>query len=213
MKKGVIFDVDGTLWDALDQLTDSWNKTASSFSFIHSTLDKEEVRKRLGKTKEDFYDLLGDIPREQAEEVMEACIREQDVYLREHPGRIYPGMRQVLEQLGEKYSLYIVSNCQEGYIENMLSTCGLEEFFEDYECHGRTGKSKGRNIRILMERCGIDKAVYIGDTEMDEEATIEAEVPFVYAEYGFGNVERARYVAKQPSDIPAAIEKMKYFSL
>ena len=56
-------------------------------------------------------------------------------------------------------------------------------------CFGDTGASKGVTIRKLMERHGITDAAYIGDTQGDYEATLEADIPFIWAKYGFGTPE------------------------
>ena len=44
----------------------------------------------------------------------------------------------------------------------------MEHHFKDIEMSGRTGMDKGKNIKLLMERNGIQNAVYVGDTEGDE---------------------------------------------
>lgn len=213
MRKAVIFDVDGTLWDAVDAITDSWEETAHKFPEVTTTLDEGAVRQLMGQPMDAFVRLLPELPKERAMEIIELCAKEEIDYLHRHPGHLYPGMKETIECLAKKYELYIVSNCQVGYIEALLETCGLEEYFKDFENFGRTGKKKGENIRILMQRCEIDKAVYIGDTQTDYEATIEAGIPFIYAAYGMGQVEHARFQVSAPQEIPQEIERMKYFAL
>ena len=53
-------------------------------------------------------------------------------------------------------------------------------------CFGDTGTSKGKTIRTLMEEYNITSCAYIGATQGDYEATVEAGVPFLWASYGFG---------------------------
>jgi phosphoglycolate phosphatase len=84
--------------------------------------------------------------------------------------------------------MYIVSNCQEGYIETFLHYHRLETYFKDFESHGRTKLSKGENIRLVMMRNHIEEAVYIGDTRGDMEAAEQAGIPFIFAAYGFGKI-------------------------
>ena len=94
--------------------------------------------------------------------------------------------------------LYIVSNCQSGYIEAMLEAAKLPygegQTFQDIECFGNTGKSKAENIVLLMERNGIRKeeAAYLGDTALDQKSAEEAGIPFIFASYGFGHPEKMR---------------------
>ena len=66
--------------------------------------------------------------------------------------------------------------------------------FIDYESAGRTKQNKKENIKILMERNNISKAFYIGDTESDKNAAKLNKLPFIYANYGFGNVTSYDYV-------------------
>jgi phosphoglycolate phosphatase len=106
-------------------------------------------------------------------------------------------LEEVLQALSEKYELYIVSNCQEGYIEAFYAYHGLEKYFRDFENPGRTGLSKGENIKLLMKRNGLEAPVYVGDTAGDQKAAKDAGIPFVYAKYGFGDVEDYDYAIER----------------
>lgn len=97
-------------------------------------------------------------------------------------------VEDVLKKLSEKYKLYIVSNCQDGYIESFYEFHKLEKYFLDYENPGRTGLSKGENIKLIIQRNNLSEPIYVGDTEGDCKAAKYAGVPFVYAKYGFGQV-------------------------
>ena len=76
--------------------------------------------------------------------------------------------------LKEKYPLYIVSNCQSGYIESFLAYYHLEDYFSDMECFGNNGMQKGENIARLARRNHLDKAVYVGDIQGDYDASMQA---------------------------------------
>ncbi|MCD7882815.1 MAG: HAD-IA family hydrolase [Lachnospiraceae bacterium] len=101
----------------------------------------------------------------------------------------YPGVQQTIMELSEKVPVFIVSNCQCGYIELFLKKTGLEPYVKDIECFGNTGKSKGDNIRLLSGRNGLKAPIYVGDTQGDADAAGQAGVPFVYAAYGFGTAD------------------------
>ena len=107
------------------------------------------------------------------------------------PCVIFEGVQETIKKLSEKYPLYIVSNCQDGYIEAFLQYSKLGEYFKDFTCPAYTGRLKGENIRIIMERNGLSEAVYVGDTQGDANSCKEAEIPMIYAAYGFGEVEKA----------------------
>ena len=68
----------------------------------------------------------------------------------------------------------------------------LKSYFKDYECSGNTGLPKSENIKLIIERNNLKDAIYVGDTELDMEATFAAGIPFVFDEYGFGNVHNAK---------------------
>ena len=61
--------------------------------------------------------------------------------------------------------------------------------FADYEMFGRTDLLKAENIKLVMKRNELDCAAYIGDIQGDCDSSKEAGIPFIYAEYGFGNVK------------------------
>ena len=100
-----------------------------------------------------------------------------------------------------KYDLYIVSNCQAGYIESFIEHYSLQEFFKDFECSGNTGMTKYENINSILKRNNILKAIYVGDTQKDYESAIKNELPFILAEYGFGNCDRYYKKIKDISEL------------
>ena len=67
-----------------------------------------------------------------------------------------------------------------------MDKLGLTPYIEGHMCFGDTGTSKGNTIRTLMEKHNIGTCAYVGDTQGDYEATLEADVPFIWATYGFG---------------------------
>lgn len=94
-----------------------------------------------------------------------------------------------METLKKSYHLYIVSNCQSGYIEAFLDYYKLHDLIEDIECYGNNGQQKGKNIALLYQRNKLEEAVYVGDIQGDYEASQEAGVKFIHAAYGFGTID------------------------
>ena len=135
------------------------------------------------------------------------CIREND-YLAEHGGVLYPELENTLAKLQKDYNLYIVSNCQSGYIEAFLQHYDFEKYFEDIECYGNNELSKGENIKLIVERNGLDKAVYVGDIQGDYEATMEAGLPFIHAAYGFGTISADVPAIQKFSDLPETVKEI-----
>ena len=84
-----------------------------------------------------------------------------------------------VEGSGQKTDLYIVSNCQSGYIESFIKAHKMEEYFDDIQCWGDNMVPKGENNKLIMQRNGITRAVYVGDTSGDEQSARVAGIPFV----------------------------------
>ena len=138
--------------------------------------------------------LFPEASKEVQETILEKCCVYEEEALEENQQDIcYPDVREVIKQLAKTYDLYIVSNCQCGYIEQFLRKTQLEAYIKDIECFGNTGKNKGENIRLLVKRNSLKAPVYIGDTKGDCDASKEAGVPFIFASYGFGNVIEYEY--------------------
>ena len=198
---GVIFDLDGTLWDAVKSVVTIWNE-ALVLVGIEPTMNYDELSKCMGLLIDQIFDRV--IPfatEDQRVKIKERCLSTESDYLSVHGGELYDKVEDTLGKLGESHRLFIVSNCQDGYINAFFKAHGLGKYFEDYECAGRTGKSKGENIRLLVERNGLEKPVYVGDTISDYNATVEAGVPFIFAKYGFGDVEKYDAAAEKFEDL------------
>ena len=79
---------------------------------------------------------------QKAIKIMRDCCEYETEYLAKHNAKIYPGMEKTIKELSKKYRLFIVSNCQEGYIQCFFkANPHLEKYFTDYEYPGRSGKA------------------------------------------------------------------------
>lgn len=189
--KSLIFDIDGTLWDSRAIVARGYNDYLRSIGRADLQVDAEYLKTLFGKTMTEIADImLASIEKPARYEVMLGCMDREDEFLHNDPCRIgFPGVVQTLQKLREDYRLFIVSNAQCGYPELMMDKLGIRQLFEGWLCFGDTGLPKGDTIRILMERFGLDDAIYIGDTQGDLEASRKAGIPFIFCTYGFGNPE------------------------
>ena len=188
---GIIFDLDGTLWDSSKQVVPAWNTILTKYN--QKNINSDDMVGYMGKTLDMISSLmLPDLSHEQAMDILYECCAEEQVYLREHGGNLYPDLGRTLQKLAETYQLFIVSNCQLGYLKAFFEAHSLKHYFTDYECCGKTGLSKSENIKLIIERNNLKNAIYVGDTELDMEAAFSAGIPFVLADYGFGNVHNAK---------------------
>lgn len=209
-RKAIIFDMDGTLWDSVDNIVISWNEACRRLG-EPVTITREKLIGLMGNTMDKFAEkLLPHVPLEQAMETLHACEEEENEYLRRHGAVLLGDVKTVFEKLRKMgYGVYIVSNCQSGYIEAFMEYYHLEHLVDDVECYGNTRNGKADNLKRLIERNHLEEYWYLGDTQGDYDACREAGVPFIFAAYGFGNVD-----AKVPQipELETIIEAVKNLS-
>ena len=151
--KGIIFDLDGTMWDSTSCTCDIWNRVFEKYKDIDFKVTKEKTEQLMGKTMEEIGKILfPDFSDELRNRIVEEVGNEEVDYLKENGAVLYDGLEETLKELRRDYKLYIVSNCQDGYVQAFLQAHNLSEYFEDIEMSGRTGLDKGSNIRLIMER-------------------------------------------------------------
>ena len=206
MIDGIIFDLDGTLWDSCRVVSESWGRTLRALCGAERGPGPQDIRGIMGMTADDIARTLFSEYGERAEEICRACIHGENAYIAENGGDLYPGVREMLASLSKRLPLFIVSNCLEGYIECFLESSGLGPCFRDYACEGATGRRKAGNIALMAARHGLRAPVYVGDTAVDEQSAREAGVPFIYAAYGFGKAGTPDAVIEAPAELPALIE-------
>ncbi|MBU3195934.1 HAD family hydrolase [Clostridium algidicarnis] len=191
----IIFDLDGTLWDSTAEVVRSFNKTLSKYSEVKEKLTIDDIKGIMGFTIEDislnFFPYLN---KEKGLEIIKKCCEEECGYLENRGGILYPRVEENLKKLATTHKLFIVSNCQCGYIEAFFKAHGLSKYFIDYENPGRTGLLKGENINLIIDRNNLKSPIYVGDTKGDLKASRFASIPFIYARYGFGEVTGYDYV-------------------
>lgn len=191
MKKGIIFDMDGTLWDSAQNVAVSWNLAIERAGYRREPLTTEDIQGVMGRTMDAIADaLFSNLGKEERMELLNVCCQAENEYLREHGGVLYDGVEETLRRLKERgYHLSIVSNCQSGYIEAFLDHYHLWDYIADTECYGNNLCQKGDNIRLVVKRNQLERAVYVGDIQGDYDASCKAGVAFIHAAYGFGTID------------------------
>lgn len=198
MKNSILFDLDGTLWDTTIEVEKVWSKIAMEYGL---NISKEQIKNIMGLTKREIIAYLFKGNNKDGNEFITKCQEKENDYLKENGGHIYKNTIKTIKKLVKKYDLYIVSNCQVGYIESFIEHYSLQEFFKDFECSGNTGMTKYENINSILKRNNILKAIYVGDTQKDYESAIKNELPFIWAEYGFGNCDKYYKKIKDISEL------------
>ncbi len=198
----IIFDVDGTLWDSTFVVAKAWDKIVKEKYDPDMNITADVLKSHFGKLLPDIAKALFiNIPEEKQLALISECCEAEHKALLANPPDVYDGLEDMLYQLSQTYSLYIVSNCQAGYIEVFLEATGLGKYFKDHLCPGDTGREKADNIKEIIRRNQLKEAIYVGDTLGDWHAAKEASIPFIFASYGFGSVETPDGIITKPMDL------------
>ncbi|EOT26673.1 HAD hydrolase, family IA [Eubacterium sp. 14-2] len=210
MKRGIIFDLDGTLWDSSEEVAISWQAALDEHFDIEKPITAEMIQGVMGKSMYEISDILfSEFAMKDRREMLAYCCKKENEHIRSHGGILVEGLEETLQQLRDcGYHLSIVSNCQAGYIEAFLEYHKLEKYFDDFECFGRTGREKGRNIRMVVERNSLDRAVYVGDVQGDYYAAEEAGIPFIHAENGYGTIQAEVPAITDLARLPQVVEEI-----
>ena len=146
LDKAIIFDLDGTLWDTSIEIEQVWKEVAENYNI---KINQEKIKQIMGFTKDEIIEYLFKGNSEEVNEFITKCQENENKYLKKNGGHIYKNTIKTIKDLSNNYNLYIVSNCQSGYIEAFLEHYSIEKYFKDYECSGNTGLSKEKNIKGL----------------------------------------------------------------
>ena len=190
---GLIFDIDGTLWDASKNCATAWNEIFAEHGYTER-LTEDKARSMSGiKLEVMFPQFFPFVPKMQYDTFFERYKIKELCLIKTIGGKLYPNVLETLILLNKKSKLFLVSNCVDGYIENFINLNNLHNFFSDYVSAGKTGLDKKENLKLILERNSIKNPVYIGDTIGDYEAARYNNIPFIYVSYGFGDVTNYTY--------------------
>lgn len=184
---GLIFDLDGTLWDSSLACAEGWTQGIRAFDPHSKAFSAEDLGSIMGLTFDKAVEKL--IPHSKPEDrkkIGDLCFKKEMEQIREWGAAFYEGVGEGIRDLSQAYSLYIVSNCLEDYLTLFYELSGLKDYFKDAECFGRTGQPKAENIRRVMERNHLKNPAYIGDTSGDQRASQQAGAKYYHVNYGFG---------------------------
>lgn len=198
----IIFDVDGTLWDSTAICAQAWNTIIRCETDLDLTITEQTLKGLFGRVLPDIAKVIfPDYTVERQIELIDLCCEEEHRALLKCCAPLYPDLEETLQTLSQKYRLFIVSNCQAGYIEVFLQSSGLGQYFEGHLCPGDTGNEKADNILQIIRDFNLTSPVYVGDTDGDYRAAETAGIPFIFAAYGFGSVAAPDYTINSPKEL------------
>ncbi len=186
---GLIFDLDGTLWDCSLASADAATRAYEHVG-VSKRITQEFIASISGKpSSECDAILLADVPLGRQQQFLTSWEAFEIAAIRERaPTALYAGVLEGLKALQLHYKLLVVSNCSKPYLDIFHRYTTIGACILDSECFGRTEKPKCENIQAVVERQKLLSPCYIGDTASDEAAAVRAGVSFIHVSYGFGTV-------------------------
>ena len=184
----LIFDMDGTLWDATASYAEIWNRCFYE-SGMTRRVDSDELMKYMGQPIASIVKgITGNcLDDEKMKSFIDRLGILEDEMMPMLGGKPFAGLNEGLAKLSKYYRLFMLSNCGIDGLPNFMRYTGTEDYFSGYVSYGDRPMPKGDNMKYLMAKYGLGSAVYVGDTQGDCDETHRAGIPFVYAKYGFGD--------------------------
>lgn len=217
--QGIIFDLDGTLLDTLEDLGDAVNFALSKNGFPKRTY--EEVRSFVGNGVKNLIlrALSGnELIVEPESKVFTTVFSDFKAYYAENSRkktRPYSGIFNLLQDLkADGRKIAVVSNKYNQAAQELtdLYFPGLIDVTIG-ETEGLRRKPAPDTVFRALEilDCSVSDAVYIGDSEVDIETAFQAEMPCISVAWGFRSAEQlkkagAKQIFSQPAELYALLK-------
>lgn len=211
MKIGILFDLDGTLLDTLEDLTDSVNYTLTQYQCPPRTI--EEVREFIGNGARKLIERS--LPGTASDPSVDEALATYQAHYKTHSQiktKPYEGVAEALQQLGKKYPIAIVSNKPDAATKVLC-----KEFFGDVYARGEAADCPRKPAPDMLIRAmqviGADTCIYVGDSEPDVLTAKNLGVKCLSVLWGFRNQAEleavgGKYFCDDPKKLPEMLEAM-----
>lgn len=211
MKIGVLFDLDGTLLDTLEDLKDAVNHALRHYGLPERGLD--EVRRFVGNGAAELMRLA--LPGQPGDPDVGEALACFQAYYKEHASvktAPYAGVIEALRAVGEKYPVAVVSNKPDAATKLLCAKVfpGVYALGESPVCPRKPAPDM---VHKAMADLGIDGCVYVGDSEVDVLTAKNAAVSCLSVLWGFRDKQLladagAKYYCEKAEQLPATIERI-----
>ncbi len=188
----IIFDMDGTLWDAVNSYCKVWDETFMQMGMNDIKVSRQELIEYMGMPINEIFAHIVTTPID-TKLFLEKLDQNEAIMMPKLGGTLYSGVFEGIKELSKNYRLFMVSNCGADGLKNFLTFTQLTPYIEDTLTHGETHLNKTENIKLLINRHKLKAPIYMGDTQGDCDYAHAANIPMVHASYGFGKCMNAEY--------------------
>jgi len=182
----IIFDIDGTLWDACSASAQGWNAGLKNLG-IKKIITVEELKSVMGNPFARCVEIIFPELKPRYPELFRTLNDYEMEAVKAIGGVFYEGVIDGIKNLAKSYKIFIVSNCQDWYMQILLDHSGFGPILAGVDCNGMSGLSKDKMLARIKNDHSLKKPVYIGDTASDQEAARLASMEFIHVSYGFGS--------------------------
>ncbi len=217
----IAFDIDGTIYDSAEIVVPAFHEGIRFFSenLTDRTLrvpGHKEILNLVGIPAHEIYiRLYPELSEDELLQLNDSCHQSFIRLIREQKGALFPRVSEVLGTLHEKgYVNLTASNGRRGYIEAILESHDIREFFhEDLLFLSDRIYDKRDIVTLYLDRLGDDDLlIMVGDRESDREAAHVNGVPFIGCAYGHAGIEEIRgepYIVEGFDQVPGMVKKIE----
>jgi phosphoglycolate phosphatase len=186
----IVFDLDGTLWNAAETSAAGWTDALRSLG-IDRIVSLREIESMTGKPTEKCVKILLPNEYKKYNNLLDVIREYEKAAIGVLGGKLYDGCVETIKELGKRFKLFIVSNCETWYLRAFLDHSGCRNDFTDYDCHGMSNSDKPVMLKVLKKKYSLENPIYIGDLDSDKAAAENAGYNFIFAAYGFGKLSES----------------------
>jgi phosphoglycolate phosphatase len=205
MTKYLIFDFDGTIADTFQIVERSGLELAKKYGLHIDAAEAKRIGLKKALMKDKFP--MWKVPRAMMD--LKAAINQG---IREEV-QLFPGMKPVLEQLTQTYSLVILSSNSKDNIECFLAKNAIQELFSFiYSDSSLFGKQIVINRLCKRHHISLKEMVYIGDEDRDIHAAHKLKIPVIAVSWGYNvrellAAEKPDYLVDKPEELLGILAK------
>ena len=211
MKPAILFDLDGTLLDTLQDLIDSTNATLAHFGY--PLRKPEEVRLFVGNGARRLFELA--LPEGSSPAAVEEALAWFKEYYPAHSQiktKPYDGILEALEEIRKEFPVAVVSNKPDVAVKPLC-----KHYFGDIYAQGESSacprKPAPDMVFAAMQAIGVERCIYVGDSEVDVLTAKNAGVPCLSVLWGFRDKEilveaGAEHFCENPKDLLKLLKAM-----